>query len=91
MTIAVIETKEEADRFSQILGQEAKKMMKSSPDGTLDLKNQTTYYLLMDRVKIRFRAWQMEQPDFDKSSASLQYRNDALVQSAYESSRRRYG
>jgi hypothetical protein len=84
MTIAVIETQEEADRFSEIFGQEAKKMMESSPDGTLDLKNQETYNVLMDRVKVRFRAWQMEKEGFEDSSAARQYKNDAIVQGYYE-------
>lgn len=89
MTIAVIESQAEADRFSEILGEEAKKMIQASPDGTLNLKDQATYNVLMDRVKVRFRAWQMDQSDFEKSSASREYRNDAIMQGYYESARRR--
>lgn len=78
--IAVIASEEELDRFSEILGEEAKKLMELA-GGVLDLKESGMYENLMDRVKTRFRAWQMEQPGFDTSSAAVQYRTEAMVAS----------
>jgi len=78
--IAVIENTAELDRFSEILKEEAMKLM-GLAGGVLDLKQLGMYEHLMNRVKTRFRAWQMEQTGFEASGAAAEYRTEAVVES----------
>lgn len=74
--IAVLETQADVEKFTEILGEEAKKLL--NKDGLIDLKNEVTYATLMSATKVRFRAWQMEQPGYEKTGAANDYRLEVL-------------
>lgn len=77
--IAVIESKAELERFAEILKEEASKMLLLL--GVLDLKQPGVHETLIDRTKVRYRAWQMEQPGFEASGAAAEYRREAVLRS----------
>lgn len=74
--IAVITSKAEADKFHEILGEEAERLFDIL--GELDFGQPGIYEALMSSAKVRFRAWQMEQPGFDKSVTAQEYRREAI-------------
>ena len=75
--IAVIETQTEVNRFIDILHEEAERE-RNKNGGILDLTQEAVYGALLERAKIRYRAWQMEQPGFDESGSAHEYKMQSL-------------
>jgi len=77
MSGVILTSKAEVERFLAIFEEEAKKLM-DQVGGILDLNQSGVYAHLMDNVKMRFRAWQMEREDYEASGAACFYRGEAV-------------
>lgn len=75
--IATLETPADVEKFTELLGEEAKRWLKSH--ATLDMRDEIAYAKVMSATKVRFRAWQMEQPGYDESGAAYDYQREAMT------------